>query len=248
MSYLWLLIFVLPIAVQTARFALKDTPAGFRSANWDSTGILPNAALDPEARVVVFAGRSGRWRSIFADHTWIAVKPKNGRYTRYEVTGFGEPVRTNWLAPDAYWYSNYPVVVADIRGEIAEKAIPKIVDAVRSYAFAEYGDYRVWPGPNSNTFVATLLRAAPELGVALPPTAIGKDFRADYSVFGLTPSGTGFEVALYGLLGLKAGWVEGLELNFLTLVAGVDIRNPALKLPGIGRIDIPGFTTHAVAR
>src|SRR5438445_493826 len=80
--------------------------------------------------------------------------------------------------------------------------------------------------------------AAPELDVALPPEAIGKDFRADGTLFGLTESGTGVEASLWGLLGLKLGWVEGLEVNLLSLVAGLDIRRPAVKLPGFGRIGI----------
>ena len=37
-------------------------------------------------------------------------------------------------------------------------------------------------------------------------------------------------------LGVIAGWEEGLEVNVLGLVAGIDFRNPALKLPGIGRV------------
>ena len=37
------------------------------------------------------------------------------------------------------------------------------------------------------------------------------------------------------------GWVEGIEVNVLGLVTGIDIRRPALKLPGFGRI---GFGTR----
>ena len=59
----------------------------------------------------------------------------------------------------------------------ASSAIPKIESAVKSYAYATWGSYRVWPGPNSNTFTATLLRAAPELAVAMPSEAVGRDFR-----------------------------------------------------------------------
>jgi hypothetical protein len=70
----------------------------------------------------------------------------------------------------------------------------------------------------------------------MPPEAIGKDFRADGSLFGLTESGTGVEMSLYGLLGLKVGRVEGLEVNFLSLVAGLDTRRPAVKIPAFGRI------------
>ena len=229
-------LFVLPIAVSAGLYAASDHPRSFRDANWSGTGILPPAASDPEARVLIFAARNGTWRSIFATHTWVVVKPRGGNYTRYEITGFGGPLRVNGSPPDSYWFSNAPEVIADIRGKRAEETGAKIVKAVENYPYQKYGDYRLWPGPNSNTFIATVMRAAPELQGALPPTAIGKDFRADGSVFGLTPSGTGVEIEIYGLLGLKVGWVEGFEFNLFTLVAGLDIRRPAVKLPGIGRI------------
>ena len=34
----------------------------------------------------------------------------------------------------------------------------------------------------------------------------------------------------------RSGRVEGVEINFLGLVAGLDLRHPALKLPGYGRL------------
>jgi len=107
---------------------------------------------------------------------------------------------------------------------------------VKSYAYAAYGSYRVWPGPNSNTFTATVLRAAPELEIALPSEAVGRDFRADGAFFGYTASRTGVEMSIYGLLGAKLGWVEGIEVNFMGLVAGLDLRHPALKVPCFGRL------------
>ena len=240
LSLIWhttfLLMFVLPVAISAGLYAASDHPRSFRDANWSSTGLLPPAASDPRARVIVFAARNGTWRGIFATHTWMVVKPRGGAYTRYEITGFGGPLRVNGSPPDSYWFSNAPEIVADIRGKPAEEIVPKILRAVETYPYRNYGDYRIWPGPNSNTFVATVMRAAPELQGALPPTAIGKDFRADGSVFGLTPSGTGFEIEIFGLLGIKIGWIEGIEINLFTLVAGLDIRHPAVKLPGIGRI------------
>ena len=53
-----------------------------------------------------------------------------------------------------------------------------------------------------------------------------------------------------GLVGLllfyaKLGWVEGVELNFLGLVAGLDLRHPGIKLPGFGRIGIDDGTAVA---
>src|SRR5690242_12628780 len=77
-NLVFLFAFVLPVAWSTVQYALADHPRSFREANWSSTGLLPPAANDPDARVVVFAARNGTWRSIFATHTWIVVKPRGG--------------------------------------------------------------------------------------------------------------------------------------------------------------------------
>src|SRR3954451_17111959 len=95
------------------------------------------------------------------------------------------------------------------------------------------------PGPNSNTFVQAVLNAVPELKAVLPPTAIGKDYPYHGEWYGLTPSRTGLFISLGGYLGLTVGWVEGVELNFFGGVLGLDIRRPALKLPGLGRLGMP---------
>jgi Protein of unknown function (DUF3750) len=239
-----LVVFVLPIAARGTLYTIEEHPRGWRDANWSSTGLLANAADDPPARVLVFAGRAGGWRGIFAVHTWIVVKPENAAaYTRYDVMGFGQPVRVNLHAPDAYWFGDRPQLVADVRGARAASAIPKIEAAVKSYPYAGYGSYRLWPGPNSNTFTATLLRAAPELEIAMPPEAVGRDFRADGAFVGLTASHTGIEIGLYGLIGAKLGWVEGVEVDVMGLVAGLDLRHPALKIPGVGRVGVAPVAT-----
>ena len=244
-----LIVFLVPVAAKAVLWGFEE-PRYWQTARWSSAGILPEAASDPQARVTVFAARTGGWRSIFAVHTWLVLKGANAEaYTRYEVTGFGgRPLRINARPPDGFWLGDRPQIVADIRGPRAAAAIPKIEAAIMAYPFNAYGDYRMWPGPNSNTFVANVLRAAPELEIAMPPEAIGKDFRADGTLFGLTGSRTGVEASLWGLLGLKLGWVEGLEVNVLSLVAGIDIRRPAIKLPGFGRIGIDPATATAKPR
>jgi hypothetical protein len=78
-------------------------------------------------------------------------------------------------------------------------------------------------------------REVPELGLALPSTAIGKDFLPWGQLFAPTPSHTGYQFSLGGLLGVAAGREEGLEINVLGLVTGFDLRAPAVKLPGYGR-------------
>jgi len=131
-------------------------------------------------------------------------------------------------------------------GRAGRTAIPKIEAAIADYAYRQDGDYRVWPGPNSNSFVAAVLRAVPELRVALPPNAVGRDYRHGFYA-GLTDSRTGIELSLYGVVGLKFGWVEGVEFDLLGLVAGLDLRHPAVKLPGYGRIGLPTPVATALA-
>ncbi len=139
------------------------------------------------------------------------------------------------------------MAIADVSGPDAEKLIPKIEAAVKDYRFARAGDYRIWPGPNSNSFTAAVLRAVPELDVALPPNAVGRDFRDGFYA-GRTDSGTGVELNLHGFAGIKIGWNEGIEVNLLGLVAGLDLRHPGLKLPGFGRIGVESPVASALAR
>ena len=61
----------------------------------------------------------------------------------------------------------------------AERMIPLIRQAVCDYPYPNIGDYRAWPGPNSNTFVAAIISAVPGMRAALLPTAVGKDFPID---------------------------------------------------------------------
>jgi hypothetical protein len=140
--------------------------------------------------------------------------------------------------PDGRWFGRTPELVFAADGAKAERMIPLIREAVRGYAYPNIGDYRAWPGPNSNTFVA----AVPGMRAALPPTAVGKDFPIDRRWVGLTPSRTGVRFNLGGYLGIAVGGVEGLEVNVLSAVAGVDIRRPAIKLPGLGRLGPPSAT------
>jgi uncharacterized protein DUF3750 len=232
-----LILLVAPIGVSALQYVLGDRSADWQTADRSSAGLLPPPALHPDALVRVYAARTVRWRGIFAVHSWIVVKEKNApRYTRYDYTAWGEPIRVNGFAADGRWFGGAPETIAAADGDAAAAMIPKIQSAIESYKLSSYGDYRAWPGPNSNTFVAAVMSAAPELRVALPPTAIGKDFPYSGDVFGLTPSGTGFRVTLGGYLGLTVGWVEGIEINVLGAVFGLDVRRPALKLPGIGRL------------
>jgi hypothetical protein len=240
-----LAVFLLPIAARATWFAFDGSPRSWRDADWSSIGSLPAASAEPEARLIILSGQTGGWKGIFSVHSWIVLKPKNATsWQRYDVVGWGSPIRLNGWAPDSRWFGNRPAVIADVRGPEAEALIPKVETAIRDYHYAHDGDYRIWPGPNSNTFVATVLRAVPEIGVTMPSNAVGRDFRS-LPYLGLSDSGTGIEASLWGALGIKIGWVEGIEFNFFGLVAGFDLRHPGVKIPGYGTLALAGRTAVA---
>lgn len=239
----FLLLFILPLGAnallqwQGAGWA-RDPSLTWRTADWSSAGLLPAASAEPEATVRIYAARVGRWRGIFAVHSWIVLKEAGGGYERFDKVGWGSPIRRNGYPPDGRWYGNAPELVFEARGDEAARLIPQIRAAIASYPYAHPGDYRVWPGPNSNSFVAHVVRQVPDMAIALPSTAIGKDYPTDGRVLDWSPSRTGITLNLGGYAGVTLAWVEGLELNLLGAVAGLDIRRPAIKLPGFGRIGI----------
>lgn len=243
----FLIIFLLPVFVGASALAYRGGPTHW--GDWDRTvtSHLPPAAQHPDARILVMSGRTHGWKGVIAVHSWIVIKGENERaWRRYDVAGWGSPVRLNWWPPDL-WFGEYGQVVVDISGPQAQALIPRVDAAIRNYHYSHEGDYRIWPGPNSNTFVATILRAIPEVEAQLPPNAIGRDFRP-WPYIGLTDSHTGVEASLWGLLGVKLGWVEGVELNVLGLVAGLDLRDPGIKIPSFGHIGWPHGTATAVAQ
>jgi hypothetical protein len=211
----------------------------WRSASREPVGLAPNPASTPEAVVQVYGARTWGWRGNFGVHTWVATKPANAAaYTVYEVIGWRlrsaeSAVVIGPRVPDARWFGNEPELYADKRGEEAEKLIPRIDAAANSYPYAN--EYTAWPGPNSNTFVAWITRAVPELGVDLPPTAIGKDYLGG-NILDAAPSGRGVQFSIAGLFALTLSGVEGLEVNLLGLTFGINPFDPALKLPLLGRL------------
>ena len=216
----------------------------WRTASHAPTGLAPDPARVPEAVVQVYAARAFAWRGAFSVHTWVAVKPAHAaQYTRYEVIGWRfyrglSPVSVSSdRAPDAQWFGAHPWLLRDIRGPTAETIIAALPHVVAAYAYPER--YRVWPGPNSNTFTAHLGRHLPELRLPLPSHAVGKDYVRDGLTITRSPSGTGVQLSLSGMLGLLVGVQEGVEMNILGLTVGFDPFGPSISLPGLGRIGRP---------
>lgn len=211
----------------------------WRSASSEPTGLAPDPVSERAALVQVYAARSFGWRGWFGVHTWVAVKPTNAdSYKVYEVTGWRLRSRRSAVIvsarhPDARWFGSFPELIAVKRGAGVDAIIERIDKAAAEYPYADR--YTAWPGPNSNTFTAWVLRAVPELRADLPPTAIGKDYLGE-GVVSSAPSGSGRQFSLLGLLGIAASGVEGLEVNVLGLTFGINPFDPSVKFPLVGRI------------
>ncbi len=231
-------IYLLPVGFAAIFYFAGGAGAGWRTADRSSIGVLPAPGQNSSAVIRIFSAKTVRWRGILASHSWIVFKPNGtATYTRYDYTAWGElPIRVNGFEPDGRWFGHLPEVVFAADGDAAAALIPKIEAAIARYAWRNAGDYRAWPGPNSNTFISAIMDAVPEMQATLPPTAIGKDYPYDGRWLRPTASRTGLRLTFGGYGGLTFGWIEGIELNILGVVSGVDLRNPALKLPGLGRL------------
>ena len=212
-------------------------------ASWASAGIIDaNPAGIDDAVVQVYAARAWGWKGVFAVHSWITLKHAgSSRYDRYEVVGWGvsqgaPAVRKNRHAADGNWAGNPPELLLNRRGPEVEALVEDVERAIESYPYPD--SYVTWPGPNSNTFIAHLGRKVPELGLELPPTAIGKDFLDQGAIAASTPSGSGYQLSIFGIFGASLSRGEGVELHLLGLTLGFDPMELAIKLPGLGRISL----------
>ena len=236
-------VFIAPALATIAWWAASDRPHSWSAADWSSSGTLPRADEDGEAAIYLMAARTGGLKGALAVHSWIVWKEPGAReYTRYDKLGWGSPVRRNHRPADGRWYSNTPQIVHAVTGPDAARLIPRFQRAIESYPYAMNGDYRLWPGPNSNSFIAHLLREVPEFGATMPPNATGRDFAPGPLAIDWTVDGRDLHVTFGGFAGLAIGANSGFELHFLGLVAGIDPSRPALKIPALGLVPLwPGL-------
>ncbi len=234
--------YALLAAVVAAGAYGTSTRGDWRTASRESVGLAPDPAQVKEAVVQVYGARTMGAKGVFGVHTWVATKAAHAEeWTVYEVIGWrlrrsSSAVVVRQRPPDGRWFGAEPELYADRRGAGVDQLIERIERAVRDYPYA--AQYRVWPGPNSNTFTAWIARAVPELEIDLPATAIGKDYLGS-SIFGTAPSGSGYQLSLGGLFGVAVSAVDGFELNLLGLNIGVGPSG--LKLPIVGLIGARSF-------
>jgi len=144
--------------------------------------VGPAYAPDPEsyedAVIQVYGANVWGFRGRFAIHTWIATKAKGATdYRIYQVIGWRlrrgrSVVSVDSGDPARPWYGSAPVLLHDTRGDVAQELIDDVHNAALSYPFPDA--YKMWPGPNSNSFTAWIALEVPELGLSLPTKALGK--------------------------------------------------------------------------
>ncbi len=172
-----ILLFTVAVLILSACSAGKD----WRTASRESAGIAPDPQTTREAVLQVYGATTWGWRGWFAVHTWIAAK-RTGEpfYTVYEVIGWrqnrGLPaLRIDRDLPDRYWFGERPRLLKEHRGEGVDGLITAVDSAARAYPWPN--TYKVFPGPNSNTFTAWVAKRVPKLDLQLPFSAIGSGYR-----------------------------------------------------------------------
>lgn len=153
----------------------------WREASREPAGIAFDPLVFSEPVIEVYAADAFGWRGWFAVHTWLAIKEQGAaEYTVYEVVGWrvrrGLPALREYTTatPDRYWYGAKPYKVLSVQGAKAETLIPRIREAVANYPWAN--EYKVLPGPNSNTFPAWVGLQVPELELEMPFSALGSGY------------------------------------------------------------------------
>jgi hypothetical protein len=164
-----------------------------------------------------------RFLRAIAVHYWFAVfDPASRQWHRWEV----------WQAKDAGGQS-VGYVHCDLRHPdcgvgggayrlavewdgSAAQAICSVLAKAQHYPYRDC--YRAWPGPNSNTFVAWVLREA-GLPHSLDPRAVGKDY---LGLLGMRLSSNLACAQLETpLLGVKLSLRYGVEVHLLCLTCGL---------------------------
>ena len=116
-----------------------------------------------------------------AEHYWLVVRDEaSGACNRWEVWQTADAggrsyrhVHCDLKHADAGVGGGPMRVIATWDGFAAQRIHDVLCDIEKTYPHAHR--YRPWPGPNSNTFVAWVLRQA-GIGLRLPWKAIGKDY------------------------------------------------------------------------
>jgi len=152
--------------------ALEPEPFG--------TPMAPAPVNRQDAIIQVYGADVWGFRGNFAIHTWIATKAHGAaEYRIYQVIGWrlrrGRTVVSITEGnPAKPWYGSPAILLHELRGSVAAALIEQVHDAALRYPFDR--EYKMWPGPNSNSFTAWIGLEVPELHLDLPVKAIGQSW------------------------------------------------------------------------
>ena len=199
-------------------------------------GRLPKDYVK-KSMVAVFSARAYGRRGAFGSHPWIAFKTKGEpEFTIAEVIGWRLRRNNSAIAlskgyPDRKWFGNTPTINYMLEGEEAEGMIPAIRKAIVSYPYPR--KYKVWPGPNSNTFIEYIRSSVPGMKFAMPALSIGEAY-GKWFVFDQDK----LEVilSLGGYLGLEFGKYRGFRVHVLGLIYGFNPLTMTVYFPGFGNL------------
>lgn len=193
---------------------------------------------DGEPVVLVASQALGHSMSELGRHSWIATRRRGEkRFVRWEVAGVASARDGDPFEPQCGCSGDSPASAdvrlhAVVRGDRATAITACLEDETRRYN--QEHDYGFWPGPNCNTYVATMARRC-EIHVELPATAVGRDHRGIVGA-GVTSGATGVQLES-PVVGAKIGITEGVEVHLFGAALGVDFWPPALIVPlGPGRL------------
>lgn len=246
LSRFLLILVILPIAIGTGLNLAHGWPANWRTADWSSSHVLPSATASEDAEVIILATRTGRWKGIFSEHMSLVFKRQNEiKWTRYDVVGWGNPIRKDDYVADAFWYGNTPRMIYHITGKRAVTLIPAIETSISNYPYSAKGSYTLVPGPNSNTFVSWVVRHTDGFDAELSAVAVGKDYLGPGLHWLRAPSDTGYTISLGGYLALTMAREEGIEIGLIGSTIGIDFNDLAIKLPALGKLSVIDLWHHS---
>jgi hypothetical protein len=156
-------------------WALEPEPFGM--------ALAPDPLDHQDAIIQIYGADVWGFRGNFAIHTWIATKTQGAaEYQIYQVIGWRlrrgrSVVSVSTGNPARPWYGSPAILLHEIRGAEAGALIGQVHAAALHYPFDRA--YKMWPGPNSNSFTAWIGLEVPELNLDLPFKAIGQSWMHD---------------------------------------------------------------------
>lgn len=170
----------------------------------------------------------------FATHSWVDYRPDvRSSWRRIEIVNKNSGLLHHRISDEvAHGKKRWNERVRILSQSDGKKNPHFVRDIMRFAKNYDASVYRVWPGPNSNTFAERLMREVDGVSGVLDHNAVGKEHGF---YVGRSAGGTGVEFQT-PLVGVGLGLREGVEISLFGLSGGVSFYPPALKVPVLQRV------------